>query len=104
MIYYDPVPAPTVTGCTPNNGPISGGTAVTITGSNFTGVSSVTIGGVAATSVSVPNANTITCVTPAHVPGLVSIGVTAIGGGATGVNLFTYIAPKGGSNMPMMGI
>ena len=104
MIYYDPVPAPTVTGCTPNSGPIFGGTGVTITGTNFTGVSSVTIGGVAATSVSVPNANTLTCVTPAHAAGLVSISVTAIGGGATGANLFTYIAPKGGANMPMMGI
>jgi len=63
----------------------------------------VTFGGVAATSVVVTSTTTLTCVTPAHAPGLVNVIVNNSAGGGTGTNLFTYIA-AGGFNMPMMGI
>lgn len=61
-------PAPTVTVATPNTGTKAGGTSVTLTGTNFrVGTTpTVTFGGLAATSVVVVNATTITCVTPAH--------------------------------------
>ena len=39
-----PPPAPTVTGISPTSGPTTGGTAVTITGTNFTGASAVKFG------------------------------------------------------------
>jgi hypothetical protein len=68
--------APVVTGVTPSGGPIGGGTAITITGSNFTGATGVTVGGTAATSVVVVNANQITAVTPAHAAGTVDVLVT----------------------------
>ena len=51
---------PTVSSVSPNNGPTAGGTAVTITGTNFATGATVTFGGTAATSVVVVNSTTIT--------------------------------------------
>jgi hypothetical protein len=59
-------PTPTVTSITPASGPAAGGTNVTITGTNFQSNATVTIGGVAATSVVRVNDTTITCKTPAR--------------------------------------
>lgn len=58
------VPPPTVAAITPDNGPTSGNTLVTITGTNFRAGATVTIGGVAATNVTVVNSTTITAMTP----------------------------------------
>jgi parallel beta-helix repeat protein len=77
----------------PTSGSTLGGTAVTITGSDFYGVSSVTFGGTAASSYSVVNANTITATTPAHAAGLVDVAITTPGGTNTGYNRYTYVAP-----------
>ena len=96
--YYAP---PAVTGCDPPLGSINGATPVTISGSLFTGVSSVTFGGAAATSVNVVNANTITCITPAHALGLVAVNVNGTYGTGS-ANVFTYVLPAGGFNMPMV--
>lgn len=60
----------------PMSGPAVGGTSITITGSNFHPGAGVTIGGFAATSVTVTNSNTIHSVTPAHSSGSVSVTVT----------------------------
>ncbi|HEX8979164.1 MAG TPA: IPT/TIG domain-containing protein, partial [Parasulfuritortus sp.] len=84
--------APTVTSISPSSGPTAGGTAVTITGTNFTGATSVTIGGAAATSVVVVNATTITAITPAGVAGAANVAVTTPGGTGTGTGLYTYYA------------
>ena len=72
---------------------IAGGTAVTITGTNFTGATSITIGGIAPTAVTVVSATSITATTPAHAAGAVSVVVTTPAGTGTGTNLFTYSAP-----------
>ena len=53
-------PAPTVTGLSPASGSTSGGTSVTITGTNFTGATAVKFGTVAATRFTVNNATSIT--------------------------------------------
>lgn len=86
---YPPVPdLDLVTAAT---GPAAGGTLVTLTGSWFAGATGVTFGGVAATSVVVVNRNKITCITPAHAAGAVSVVVTTPSG-ANGANaLFTYV-------------
>jgi large repetitive protein len=60
-----PVPAPVVTGISPASGPLSGGTSVTITGSNFTGATAVSFGGTAAASFTVSSDTSITAVIPA---------------------------------------
>ncbi|MCE9563947.1 MAG: IPT/TIG domain-containing protein, partial [Planctomycetes bacterium] len=89
---YVAVAAPTVTAVSPNSGPIAGGTSITITGTNLTGASAVTIGGAAATSFTVVNATTITAVTPAHAAGVVDVVVTTPGGpsATSPADQFTY--------------
>ena len=75
---------PTVTSITPTTGPVSGGTAVTITGSGFLAGATVTIGGVAATNVNVVNATTITATTPAvSASGPADVVVTNPGGASS---------------------
>jgi len=85
---------PTVTGIAPPSGPPAGGTAVTISGTNLSGATSVTIGGAGATSVVVVNPSTITAVTPAGTMGARDVAVTTPGGTGSVTGLFTYMAPE----------
>jgi len=89
---YVTSPVPTVTAIAANSGTTAGGTFVTITGTNFTSATAASIGGSAATFVTVVNATTITAATPAHAAGAVSVTVTTPAGTGTGTNLFTYVA------------
>src|SRR5215472_16439820 len=70
---------PTVTNVNPNTGPTSGGTSVTITGTNFSGVTGVRFGNNAAGSFTVDSATQITATSPAGV-GTVDVTVTTAGG------------------------
>ena len=72
-------PPPTATSISPDSGATSGGTTVTITGTNFAGPSAVTFGGQSATNVTVVNSTTITAVTPAHASGAFDVVVTSNG-------------------------
>ncbi len=86
---------PVITSVVPGAGPTAGGTAVTITGQNFTGATSVTFGGIPCTSLVVVSATTITCVTPPHPAGVVEVVVTTPNGQnvTTGpANDFVYTA------------
>src|SRR5947209_5275844 len=58
------VPGPSIASINPDNGPTSGNTLVTIAGSGFQSGATVTIGGVAAASVTVVDSTTITARTP----------------------------------------
>lgn len=60
---YTP-PAPTISSINPATGPTTGGTAVTITGTNFQSGATVTIGALPATNVTVVSATSITALTP----------------------------------------
>jgi len=62
-------PVPTVTGIAPTSGPATGGTAVTLTGTDFVSGAGVTIGGAAATGVTVTGPTSADAVTPALTPG-----------------------------------
>jgi hypothetical protein len=99
--------APTVTSVSPNNGATTGGTAVTITGTNFGAPVTVTFGGVAATSVVVVNTTTITAVTPAGAAGPVAVAVTNCGGTGTLANGFTFapaaVPAMSGMHLAMLG-
>src|SRR5262249_57861434 len=87
-------PAPTVTGVSPNSGSTAGGTAVTISGTNFVTGATVSIGGVAATNVNVVNSGSITATTPAHAAGLVTVAVTNPDSQSASLsNSFTYVTP-----------
>jgi autotransporter-associated beta strand protein/predicted outer membrane repeat protein len=95
------VAAPTVTGISPAAGPLTGGTAVTITGTGFGGATIVDFGTTAATNVVVNASGTqITATSP--VPGsmltgagTVDVTVTTVGGtsAASLADRFSYVAP-----------
>ncbi len=70
---------PTVTSLTPSSGSTSGGTSVTISGTGFTDVSTVTLGGVPAATFTVHSPTQITAPTPPHAQGTVDVSVTAHG-------------------------
>ncbi len=99
------ISSPTVSSVSPTYGPVGGGTAVTITGTNFAAGATVTFGGTAATSVVVVNSTTITATTPAHAAGAVTVKVTNPGGqNGSLTNGFTYIAqPTVSSVSPSSG-
>ncbi len=85
---------PTVTNISPSSGPIAGGTAVTITGTNFVAGATVTIGGVAATNVTVVSATQITATTPPRAAGSVDVRVQNPDGQfGTRAGGFTYDPP-----------
>ena len=105
---YTYVQTLTLTAVTADSGTASGGTGVTLSGTNLTDATGVTFGGVAATSVNVVNATTVTAVTPAHAPGPVDVVVTTPGGSATLSNGYTYVAtavgqPSGGGVIAALG-
>src|SRR5581483_711212 len=85
-------PPPLVTSVTPTSGPTSGGTAITISGSNFLAGATVTVGGTAATAVSVVNGTTITATTAAHAAGAVDVTViNPDGQSSTLAGAYTYV-------------
>jgi hypothetical protein len=89
-LAYSYVNGPSITSITPDKGPTTGGTAVTIIGSNFASPATVTFGANFASNVNVVNANTITAVTPPGPLGPVPVVVTSAGGQSAGG--FTYVS------------
>ncbi len=83
---------PSITTVNPDKGPLGGGTNITITGSNFVGSSTVTVGGTSATEVALINGSTITAKTPAGTAGAKNVVVTTAFGSATAGGFFTYVA------------
>ncbi|MEY3144214.1 MAG: hypothetical protein RLY21_2707 [Planctomycetota bacterium] len=80
-----------VTSISPSSGLYTGGTAITITGQYLAGTSSVTIGGVPATSVVAVNSTTVTAVTPAGSVGAANVVVTSPKGTVTVAGGFSYL-------------
>lgn len=90
--YVAPVPAITVTGVSPASGLTTGGEAVTITGTGFSGGSAptVSLGGTAATGVTVVSNTTITATTPARAAGTVDVSVSRDGAAGTRAGAYRY--------------
>ena len=88
------IAAPTVTGVSPGSGPDSGGTAVTITGTGFTGATAANFGSASATGVNVLDDSTITATAPPGSAGTVDVTVIGPAGtsAATSADSFTYVA------------
>ena len=84
------LPVPSVTGISPTAGPTTGGTPVTITGTNFNGATSVLFGAVPASSFTVLSPTEITAVSPAEAAGAQSIHVTNASGASAQTITFTF--------------
>ncbi|MFF9783691.1 IPT/TIG domain-containing protein [Streptomyces nigrescens] len=93
-LTYTYVDGPTLGTLSPTSGPASGGTAVTIPGTNFTTTQSVTFGATPA-PFSVINDSTISAVTPPGAAGATDVTVTTSGGSATATGGYTYLAGPG---------
>jgi hypothetical protein len=85
---------PRVTAIAPSGGPAAGGTAVTITGSNFTYATAVNFGANVAPSFTVNSAGSITAIAPAG-SGTVDVTVTVDGvtTATSAADRFTYQVP-----------
>jgi hypothetical protein len=84
-----------ITGVSPMGGLPAGGTAVTVTGSSFTGATAVKFGTLPATSFTVVNDSTITAVSPGHALGIVDVTVTTPTGSTpiVAADQYTYSTP-----------
>ena len=94
LTYGGPIQgSPLVTGITPSSGPTTGGTSVTITGSNFSGATAVDFGSNPATSFTINSSTSITATSPAG-SGKVDITVTTSSGVSSVVSAdaFVYIS------------
>ena len=86
------MPAPTVTVVSPKSGPASGGTSIVLTGTGFTPTSVVSVGGTAATRVTVLTATFIIATVAPKSAGTYHVVVTTVGGpsASSSSDLFTY--------------
>jgi IPT/TIG domain len=71
---------PTVKKLSPKQGDVTGGSTVTVTGTNFTGATALRFGSTNATSFTLNSATSITAVSPAEAAGTVDVTVTTPGG------------------------
>ena len=84
---------PTVTGVSPNSGPVAGGQTVTVTGTGFTGATQVNFGTAAASGLVAASDTTLTVISPqVTAAGPVDVRVTTPTGtsAATAADQFTY--------------
>lgn len=89
-VYVGPIPAPGAVTAAPTTGYVqAGGTVGTLTGTNFLGVISVTVGGTPVTNYTVDSSTKITFVSPPRPAGSQPVVVTTPGGSTTPVNI-TY--------------
>jgi hypothetical protein len=102
------LPPPTVTAIDPVGGSTTGGTVVTVTGTDLQRVKSVSFGGVAATSFTEVSETTLRAVAPVAAVGTVDVRVTTAAGQSptSAANHFTYATPPppdgggGGTTIP----
>jgi hypothetical protein len=78
--HYRYLGRPTISSVSPKTGPRTGGTTVTITGTNFVIGATVKFGTIAAASVTVNSTTKITAKSPVHAAGAADISVTTPGG------------------------
>ena len=89
---YTYVPAPTVSKVTPDDGPVAGGTRITVAGTNLTGASAVDIGLLPCTSLNLVSLTELVATVPAGAAGTVPVTVTTPGGtsAVTASSVFVY--------------
>jgi hypothetical protein len=91
-----PTPSVTLTSISPTSGPTTGGTVITLQGSNFAAGATVTVGGAAATSVTLVSTTQLRATTPAGTAGAQTVVVTNPSAqSASLAGAFTYTAATG---------
>ena len=90
--YRFVAPVPTIASFSPTSGPTTGGTAVTISGSELTGASAVKFGTTTAASFSVTSPTVVTATAKAHAAATVKLSVTTPGGTATSTETFAFVS------------
>ena len=95
---------PAVSGVSPSEGCIVGGTTITITGAYLGATSAVTVGGVPATGVTVLSQSAVTAVTPAGTSGPATVSVATPAGTVTAPQPFTYMPASVLSIVPNAGV
>lgn len=94
-------PAPTIASLGTTSGPTSGGTPVTITGTDLENVTGVSFGGASAASFKAETEGQLTAVAPASGSAAsVSVSVTTVAGKATAAQTFRYEAPPAPAPAP----
>lgn len=87
----------------PTRGSALGGTLIQVNGKGFVSTTRVSVGGQTCGSVTVLSGSSLTCITPAHQPGVVDIQVTNLDSGqATANSAYTY--RPSGSGVSSFGI
>ncbi|MFJ3953850.1 IPT/TIG domain-containing protein [Streptomyces libani] len=93
-LSYTYVDAPTIVSLNPTSGPATGGTVVTLTGTNLATTQSVDFDGALA-PFSVISDTSLSVVTPPGAAGAVDVTVITSGGTVTSTDAFTYLAGPG---------
>jgi len=102
--HYTYVPPPQISKLSPKTGTVAGGTAVTITGANFTGATKVKFGSLPASSYTVNSSTSITAIAPAEPAAAVQVSVsTEFGSSAATSNDIYKFAPVISSLTPNAG-
>ena len=94
----------TISSVSPSQGCMLGGTAITITGTWIGSVTSMTVGGLPCSGVTVDSPTSVRATVPAGAAGAADVAVTTLGGTTVSASAFTYrdmvvsaISPNGGS-------
>ncbi|MFA4861033.1 IPT/TIG domain-containing protein [Methanoregula sp.] len=96
ILYTYEYPLPELTNISPSSGSVAGGTAVTITGSGFTGITNVQFGENSATGLNVINNWELTILTPPSSDGIVAVSVSnpaGTGRSSGAATMFHYEVP-----------
>lgn len=95
---------PVITAVSPNRGPSSGGSLVTIAGANFKAGAKASFGGVPATDVTVASSTQMRCSTPPHFPATVDVVVSNPDGqSGTLLRSYTYESDEAAVSLPNTG-
>jgi IPT/TIG domain len=98
-----PSTALVVNSISPSQGSTTGGTNISISGANFANDASVSVGGVVATNVAVQSSSVVTAVVSAKpVAGAADVVVTSGGHSVTLARAFTFVAPSGANQPPVI--